>query len=195
MSPIMSLSHHDLFSHPEHCVNQIAQRTLKNGDILAVFNEERFPFHHDSGQTLMTRSKDGGLSWSEPKDIVPWSSTQGNWDCGICELSNGTLLVNFTVTGFFKRGMKAECPSWSSFPLTDRWGDWTWAYKTQAWLGTFVIKSTDGGDSWTDPIPVNIRPMKHGGCRLGAWELPDGGIILALYGSHARIFRGWHRRD
>ena len=60
MSPIWNLTYHDIFRHPEHCVNQIAQRTLKNGDILAVFNEERFPFHHDSGQTLMTRSRDGG---------------------------------------------------------------------------------------------------------------------------------------
>ncbi|MCY4609378.1 MAG: sialidase family protein [bacterium] len=57
-----------------------------------------------------------------------------------------------------------------------------WSYKTQAWLGTYVIRSKDGGVTWTEPIPVNIRPMKHGGCRLGAWELPDGGLILALYG-------------
>lgn len=182
MSPIRNLTYHDIFRHPEHCVNQIAQRTLKNGDIPAVFNEERFPFHHDSGQTLMTRSRDGGLTWSEPRIIVPWTATQGNWDCGICELGDGTVIVNFTMTGFFKRGMKAECPSWSSFPLTDEWGDWTWSFKTHAWLGTYVIRSSDGGDTWTEPIPVNVRPMKHGGCRLGAWELPDGGPILALYG-------------
>ncbi len=182
MSHISNLTHHDVFRHPEHCVNQITQRTLKNGDIVGVFNEERFPFHHDSGQTLMTRSKDGGLTWSEPKVIVPWSATQGNWDCGICELADGTLIVNFTITGFFKRGMKAENASWSAFPLTKEWGDWTWAFKTQAWLGTFVVKSSDQGETWTDPIPVNVRPMKHGGCRLGCWQLPDGGILMALYG-------------
>ena len=48
-----SFTHHTIFKHPEHCINQIAMRVLKNGDLLAVFNEERFPFHHDSGQTLM----------------------------------------------------------------------------------------------------------------------------------------------
>ena len=69
---------------------------LKNGDLLAVFNEERFPFHHDSGQTLMARSKDGGKTWGEPTVVLPWSETDGNWDCGICELADGTLIVNLT---------------------------------------------------------------------------------------------------
>ncbi len=182
MSVINNIAHHTIFKHPEHCVNQIATRTLRNGDILAVFNEERFPYHHDSGQTLMTRSKDGGVTWEDPWVVLPWSDTQGNWDCGICELEDGTLLVNMTITGFFKRGIKPEQPSWSANPLTKEWGDWTWAYKTQGWLGTVVIKSTDGGESWTAPIPVNVRPLKHGGCRLGCWQLPDGGILMGLYG-------------
>ena len=62
---------------------------LKNGDLLAVFNEERFPYHHDSGQTLMARSKDGGKTWGKPTVVLPWSQTTGNWDCGICELTTG----------------------------------------------------------------------------------------------------------
>ena len=125
MSPIADVAHHDIFRHPEHCVNQIAARTLKNGDILAVFNEERYPFHHDSGQTLITSSTDGGLTWSAPKVVLPWTETVGNWDCGICELEDGTLVVNLTITAFFKRGQKPTQPSWSSNPWTDEWGDWT----------------------------------------------------------------------
>jgi hypothetical protein len=39
MSVISNIAHHTIFTHPEHCVNQIATRTLRNGDILAVFNE------------------------------------------------------------------------------------------------------------------------------------------------------------
>ncbi len=162
MSPIKNVEHYTIFKHKEHCVNQIATRALKNGDLIAVFNEERFPFHHDSGQTLLTRSTDGGKTWSEPTVVLPWTATQGNWDCGICELEDGTLLVNMTITGFFKRGVKPEQPSWSTHPHTKEWGDWTWAYKTQAWLGTFVVKSKDGGATWSDPIPVNVRPLKHG---------------------------------
>ena len=74
-----------------------------------------------------------------------------------------------------------RCP-WASTPFTDRWGDWTWAYKTQAWLGTYVVKSTDGGLTWSRPVAVNVRPLKHGGCRLGCWQMPSGSILMGLYG-------------
>ncbi len=181
-SPIKNVEHFTIFKHNEHCVNQIATRTLRNGDLVAVFNEERFPYHHDSGQTLLVRSKDGGKTWSKPSVVLPWSQTQGNWDCGICELQDGTLLVNLTITGFFKRGMKPTQPSWSSHPMTKEWGDWTWAFKIQGWLGTYVVKSKDGGETWSEPIPVNVRPLKHGGCRLGCWQLPSGSILMGLYG-------------
>jgi hypothetical protein len=182
MTRITELSHRTIFVHPEHCINQIAMRSVANGEIIAVCNEERFPFHHDSGQTLLLRSQDGGTTWSPPEVVLPWTETTGNWDCGFCELADGTWLVNLTITGFFKRGVKPEGVSWSAHPQTREWGDWTWAYKTQAWLGTAVLKSGDRGESWSAPIPVNVRPMKHGGCRLGCWQLPSGAILMGLYG-------------
>src|SRR5206468_7700226 len=89
MTQDIKFTQHTIFKHPEHCINQVATRALKNGDLLAVFNEERFPFHHDSGQTLMARSKDGGKTWSPPSAVLPWSETEGNWDRGICELPDG----------------------------------------------------------------------------------------------------------
>jgi hypothetical protein len=72
--------------------------------------------------------------------------------------------------------------SWSAGPVTDEWGDWSWTFKTKAWLGTFVVKSKDRGKTWSDPIPVNVRPLNHGGCRLGCWQLPSGSILMGLYG-------------
>jgi hypothetical protein len=179
---IRDVSHHDIFRHGEHCINQIATRVLRDGALVAVFNEERFPIHHDSGQTLITQSSDGGLTWSAPTIVLPWTDTTGNWDCGICELDDGSWLVNFTITGFFKRGIRPEGVSWSTGPVTEEHGDWSWTFKTKAWLGTFVVKSRDRGRTWSEPVPVNVRPLKHGGCRLGCWQLPSGSILMGLYG-------------
>ena len=182
MTRITELSHETILAHPEHCINQVAIRLVANGEIIAVCNEERFPFHHDSGQTLLLRSGDSGATWSPPEVVLPWTETTGNWDCGFCELADGSWLVSLTITGFFKRGVKPEGVSWSAHPMTAEWGDWTWAYKTQAWLTTAVLRSADRGKSWSGPIPVNVRPMKHGGCRLGCWQLPSGSILMGLYG-------------
>ena len=132
----------------------------------------------------MIRSKDGGKSWDPAtrQVILPLTETTGNWDCGIAQLADGALLVDLTICGYFKRGVKAEQPSWSSGPMTKKWGDWTWAYRLQGWLGTYVLKSKDNGKTWSEPIPVNARPLKHAGCRLGAWQLPSGSILLGVYG-------------
>ena len=86
------------------------------------------------------------------------------------------------MAGYFKRGMRAEQPSWTRSPMTDEWGDWTWSYRLMGWLGTYVLRSTDQGASWSDPIPVNARPLKHAGCRLGGWPMPGGEVLLGVYG-------------
>ncbi|MCP4402298.1 MAG: exo-alpha-sialidase [bacterium] len=186
MAIVKNVTHHTIYEDPEsaRCENQVVVKQLRDGDVVAVFNEERFPFHHDSGQTVLIRSSDGGKTWdpATKQVVLPYTSTTGNWDCGIVELRDGALLINLTITGFFKRGIKPEQPSWSSEPMTEEWGDWTWAYRTQGWLGTFVLKSTDNGGTWTAPIPVNVRPLKHAGCRLGCWQLPSGSILMGVYG-------------
>ena len=148
MTKITDISHHTMVQYKDTCANQTQVRKLKNGDLLAVFNQERYPFHHDTGQTVMTRSKDGGITWSEPTVVVPWSQTTGSWDCGICELNDGTLIINFNICGFFKRGMKPNQPSWANQPITNEWGDWTWTFKT---LGHENVSILNGGfKSWKD---------------------------------------------
>src|SRR5262249_46270552 len=165
-----------------HCFNQVNVRRLRSGELVAVYNEERFPFHHDSGQTVLIRSRDGGATWGDRQVVLPFTDVTGNWDCGIAELADGTLLVDLTIAGYFKRGVRPEQPSWTRGPMTEEWGDWTWSYRTMGWLGTYVLRSTDGGATWSDPIPVNARPLKHAGCRLGAWPMPGGEILLGVYG-------------
>lgn len=186
MTRIKDVTHNLIYKDPElkYCENQVIIKQLSDGEVMAVFSEERFPYHHDTGQTVLVRSKNGGVTWDPQTRQValPWSSAYGNWDCGLLELADGTLLINLTICGFFKRGITPEQPSWSSEPLTEQWGDWTWAYRLRHWLGTFVIRSTDKGHSWSEPVPVNVLPLKHAGTRLGCWQLPEGPILMGVYG-------------
>ncbi len=131
---------------------------------------------------MFIRSTDGGRTWRDRAIVLPYTSTTGNWDCGIAELDDGTLLCNFTMCAYFKRGVRPEQPSWSASPSTTEWGDWTWSYRLLGWLGTYVSRSTDGGRTWGEPVPINARPLKHAGCRLGAWPMPDGELLLGVYG-------------
>ena len=52
----------------------------------------------------MLRSHDDGETWTDRTVVLPYTDTTGNWDCGICELDDGTLLVNFSIAAYFKRG-------------------------------------------------------------------------------------------
>jgi hypothetical protein len=172
----------DIDENREHAYNQVNVRRLRNGDLVAVYNEERFPFHHDTGQTVMIRSRDAGATWGDRTVVLPYTDTVGNWDCGVCELDDGTLVVNMTMAAYFKRGIRPEQPSWAKGPQHERWGDWSWTYRLLGWLGTYVVRSSDGGATWSDPIPVNARPLKHAGCRLGSWLMPDGELLMGVYG-------------
>ncbi len=186
MTRIIDVTHHTIYKDPEgkHCTNQVVIKQLQDGQVMAVFSEERFPYHHDTGQTILMRSFDGGLTWdlNTRQVVVPWTETTGNWDCGLYEMPDGTLIVNFTLCAFFKRGIKPEQPSWSSEPNTPEWGDWTWAYRLRRWIGTFVVKSKDRGKTWSPMTPVNVVPLTHAGTRLGCWGLPNGSLLMGVYG-------------
>ena len=192
---ITDVTHHTIHAHPEHCVNQIATRVLRSGELGAVFNEERFPFHHDSGRTLLMRSTDGGATWQPdpPKVVLDWSDTTGNWDCGICELADGRLLVNLTITAapLFRprsRSIPPRSPAATTcggaitlpagrlmLPLCD----------IPAYERVFVVHSSDRGKSWGTPVLAATLPDRlfEEPCAL---LLPDGCILMLLRENRSR---------
>jgi len=47
--------------------------------------------------------------------------------------------------------------------MTKEWGDWTWAYKTQAWLGTYVVKVEGRRARAGRSRSPSRAPAEHGG--------------------------------
>lgn len=162
MAGVKNIRHVLMYKDPARYVNQACLALLRSGQLVVVFNEDRGREHRDDGHCSLIRSDDGGESWdaSSKVTVLGCSDTIGNWDPAITQLSDGTLIVNTC-----QRMMGQEA---------------TYLYET--WMGTFVLKSTDDGHSWTDPIPVNVRPMKHGGTRTPVLELPDGTLLMGIYG-------------
>lgn len=159
---------------PDHYANQAIITRCPNGDLLCIFNEERGMQHADNGYTTLVRSTDGGRSWDPASRVVVLPATElvGNWDPAITPLRDGRLMVNLCLTAFFQRGIAWAGPQYDASEYL--------AFK--GWTGTAVLTSSDNGWTWSEPVPVNIKPMKHGGTRVGVLELPDGGLLLPLYG-------------
>jgi sialidase-1 len=174
MVGLNEISRTTVYRADDHYCNQAIVIRLQNDDVLAIFNEERGYAHMDNGYTTIIRSTDGGKTWdpSSRSVVLPANEVEGNWDPAIAQLADGTLMVNLCQTAYFKRGMNWEAPQYDANEF--------WSIK--GWLGTFVMRSSDNGRSWGRPIPVNTRPIKHGGTRVGVLELPDGGILLPMYG-------------
>ncbi len=163
-----------VFKTLDHYANQAIVTQLANGDVVALFNEERAQAHRDNGYTTLIRSFDGGRTWDPTTRVVvlPATDQTGNWDCALTQLQDGTLLVTLCQAAYFRRGIDSEAPQYDNSQYT----------LLRSWIGTFTLRSTDNGYTWSAPIPMNTMPMKFGSTRVAAMQQPDGSILFPLYG-------------
>jgi Neuraminidase (sialidase) len=119
-------------------------------------------------------SKDEGTTWSKPRTII--DGPIDDRDAGVIETADGTLLVTtFTSLAYVPSLQKAEAnpDSWDKVRLA-RWrsvhNKLTEAER-QAELGVWIIRSTDGGKSWTKPY-TSIVNSPH-----GPIQLKDGRLL------------------
>ncbi len=147
---------------------------LQNGDILLVcsYRREKQYAHNVAGNGLvMTRSCDGGITWSAPEIIYVGT----NWEPHVLQLRSGEIHVYFTHTA----------------PKIHAYGFNT----SRRSSGTALIRSLDGGFTWTPDVKgapytaqrvaqqyvMNLEGVRHYTDQMPvAAELKDGSIALAL---------------
>lgn len=195
MTDIKDLEHVLVYKDPDmaHACNQVSVIVLQNGEIFMAFNEERYPIHADSGQACCIKSKDGGKSWdpSSKQVIFPYTENRGNFDCAVSQISDGTLLMHTRICNFIApRGINSEGDQLLQMAPPGM------PERLKRQTGYALLKSSDNGRTWSDPIEVNTSPIASsslswyacGGSGAGQiLELPDGGLLMPLGGTLSMI--------
>ncbi|HUG18865.1 MAG TPA: sialidase family protein [Planctomycetaceae bacterium] len=146
----------------------------KNGELVCVCSGGRESHVCPFGRVEMFVSKDDGASWSGPRTLI--DGPIDDRDAGVLETAKGTLLVTtFTSLAYVPILEKAEAnpDSWDK----DRLARWQAVHnkltvaQRQAELGVWMIRSTDGGKTWTEPYS-SIVNSPH-----GPIQLKDGRLL------------------
>lgn len=121
--------------------------------------------------TYIFRSRDGGVTWSDPSPVCPTGEPS------VIELASGRLLA------VVRNNLMPPPGAWRAFfddEHEDRWRLWHMQYGRAHRIeslhkNVMLADSDDGGASWT-----NVRKGCHGLGEMhgSAVELPDGRIVL-----------------
>ena len=158
---------------------------LKNGDLVASWSGGREGHVCPFGQVVFMRSRDSGESWCWPRVIL--DSGLDDRDSGILETQKGTLLATtFTSLAYEPILRRAQDNgSWDA----DKMQRWKSAHhrltdeERQAELGQWMIRSEDGGKTWSGKYPTVVN-SPH-----GPIQLSDGRLIYA----GKELWTGQHR--
>ena len=120
------------------------------------------------GRLEIVRSRDGGLTWSQPILLADSEDDDRNAAFGVS--SQGTLILlyhrqhNYDADGNYQGGFRSS----SGVPI--------------AMMGT---RSFDGGLTWEEPFSLSIDSLPTGSPYGKIVSLADGTLLAPVYSSHA----------
>ncbi|MCC7499859.1 MAG: exo-alpha-sialidase [Bryobacterales bacterium] len=153
-----------------HAWATLARR--RDGMLMAAYSGGREGHVCPFGRVEIIRSADDGRTWGWPQVIM--DTPIDDRDAGIIQTAAGSILVTtFTSLGYQKILEKAE--GWDAERM-ERWlsaGRGTTQQEREALLDAWMLRSTDGGLTWSAPYRVPFR-TPH-----GPVVLRDGRLIFA----------------
>ncbi|WP_153555674.1 sialidase family protein [Roseimaritima sediminicola] len=154
-----------------------------NGQLVVVWSGGRQQHVCPFGRVDMMRSVDNGETWTWPRTLL--DGPIDDRDAGVLETAQGTLLVTtFTSLAYDSKAFQnaladPEASSWSAEKLA------AWrgvhqridAEQRQAELGQWMIRSTDGGVTWSERYS-SIVNSPHGPIQAADGRLLYAGVAL-----------------
>jgi len=133
---------------------------LPNDELLSVF---KMGAGHvgKHGYAGLSRSSDGGMTWTEPVKIFDLPKADDGVDAhGV--LRDGTILYSAVSYG---------------------WEGERYSYKNW-YANSYIIRSQDQGHTWSEPAKVNIAPFTWAYPFGRIIELADGQLLMTMYGGY-----------
>ncbi len=156
-----------------------------NGELWLSWSGGRESHVCPFGQVHAMTSRDDGQTWTWPRVLL--DGAIDDRDSGVLETAKGTLLVTtFTSLAYEDSFKKATAMTehtdkgWVSKAMApERFAKWKAAHdrlndeERKAELGVWLIRSTDGGKTWSNRIPTVVN-SPH-----GPIQLKDGRLLYA----------------
>ena len=160
----------DVISHLTHRYHgwpTIVQRS--NGELLLVCSGGREAHVCPFGRVELMRSCDNGNTWSWPRVVM--DGPIDDRDAGVVETAQGSLLItSFTSTAYAGRMPKDDVQRRKRWEAGLRRAS---EQQRQEALGVWMIRSTDGGVTWSGRFDCRIN-SPH-----GPIQLSDGRLLYA----------------
>lgn len=143
-----------------------------NGELWVVWSGGREAHRCPFGQVHAMKSVDQGQTWTHPRVLL--DGPLDDRDAGFLETSKGTLLVTtFNSSHRTILDDVAKVATWDPEKLR-RWQAelaWTTAEQDKQHVGQWLIRSEDGGVTWS-PVIATVVSSPH-----GPTELKDGRLL------------------
>ena len=136
---------------------------LPDGRIVAVVRRE--PHLSIKGNLAVAFSTDHGRSWSRLQTAAQGTGDHRNPAMGVT--ADGRILIAMVRIHAY-----------------DAEGNWTPAVSS-APTEPFLVRSDDGGQTWTPPQPMQTPDWLDGSPHGQMVTLPDGSILMSVYGAFA----------
>jgi hypothetical protein len=147
----------------------------RNGELLLVYSGGREAHVCPFGRVELTTSSDDGKTWTFPRVLL--DGPIDDRDAGVLETSRGTVLVT-TFSSLAYEPILARAEQAKDWPL-ERFARWRAVHARldaagrKAALGVWMLRSTDGGLTWSKPYDPLVN-SPH-----GPIELSDGRLLYA----------------